>query len=467
MKIFTSIMFIFFCSISFGQDIEIQSFATGFNNPINIKNAGGTDDRLYVVEQAGIIKILNSDGVVNTSAFLNISSIVTSGGERGLLGLAFHPNYVSNGYFYVNYINTSGNTVISRFSRSATDETIADQNSELQLLTYSQPYTNHNGGDMAFGPDGFLYISSGDGGAGGDPGNRAQSVTNLLGKILRIDVDGDSNGNYGIPADNPYFGSTSAMPEIWAYGLRNPWKFSFDRDTGDLWIADVGQNEIEEINMVPSTVAGLNYGWRCYEGNSIFNSSGCPASSSLTFPIAQYSHFNDGAFKCSITGGYRYRGTSEPNLNGLYFFADYCSDEIGILEQSGDNWNMTFTTPFTGNGWTTFGEDINGELYIAGIDSGTVYKIVSSTLNVEEHEIFDLKIFPNPATNSITLGLDGGGMQIKSINIFSIHGKLVSTISNIQESSVNISTKDFKTGMYFVEVITNEGLSVTKKLIKI
>src|SRR5690606_3508882 len=227
-----------------------------------------------------------------------------------------------------------GNTVISRFSRSATDPDLGDSTSELQLLTYTQPFQNHNGGGMAFGPNGYLYISSGDGGSGGDPGDRAQSLTTLLGKILRIDVDNTSNGNnYAIPSDNPFVGSPTAMPEIWAYGLRNPWKFSFDRSTGDLWIADVGQNEFEEINMVVSTAAGKNYGWRCYEGNAEYNQSGnCPPDNTLTFPIAEYSHNNDGLSKCSITGGFRYRGMAQPNLVGLYFFADYCSNEIGILQ---------------------------------------------------------------------------------------------------------------------------------------
>ncbi len=465
MKYLISVALGLMCSFFYAQEIDIEVFATGLNNPVSIKYAG--DSRLFVVDRDGLIQIVNSNGSKNSTPFLNINSIVIDGGgERGLLGLAFHPNYNSNGYFYVNYINNSGDTVISRFTRSSTDPDLTDQNSELQLLSYAQPFANHNGGDMEFGPDGYLYIASGDGGSAGDPGNRAQSLTTLLGKLLRIDVDGNSNGNYGIPADNPYAGSTSAMEEIWAYGLRNPWRFSFDRSTGDLWIADVGQNAIEEINMVASTVGGVNYGWRCYEGNSPFNLSGCPTSDAFTFPIAQYTHTGSGAFKCSITGGYRYRGTAQPSLLGLYFFADFCSDEIGILEQSGANWNMTFTPAFTGNGWTTFGEDINGELYIAGIDSDTVYKIIDSNLSVDENAAFEVKLFPNPAQSQITLDLIDSTIIVQSINIYSVQGKLMISNSDISSQLITLSTKGLTSGVYFVEIINNEGFRVIKKLIK-
>ncbi|MEZ4802899.1 MAG: PQQ-dependent sugar dehydrogenase [Gelidibacter sp.] len=467
MRYFYSILLGFFCSAFYAQEIELEVFASGFNNPINIKNAG--DGRLFVVEQAGLIQIINADGSRNSTPFLNINPIVVNGGgERGLLGLAFHPNYSSNGYFYVNYINNSGNTVISRFSRSADDPDMADSTSELQLLTYTQPFPNHNGGDMAFGADGYLYISSGDGGDAGDPGDRAQSLTTLLGKLLRIDVDNTSNGNnYAIPSDNPFFGSTTEMQEIWAYGLRNPWRFSFDRVTNDLWIADVGQNVREEINMVASTLAGANYGWRCYEGNSAYNQSGnCPAANTLTFPIAQYTHNNSGLFKCSITGGYRYRGTNQPSLTGLYFFADYCSDEIGMLEESGGNWTMTFTAPFTGNGWTTFGEDSNGEIYIAGIDSGTVYKIIEPDLSVGENDIFEVTMFPNPAENQIMLDISESTLVIKSINIYSIQGKLISSNTDFAQQHITVSTKSLSSGLYFVEVANSKGNSIIKKLIK-
>ncbi len=456
----------FLCSFIYAQQIYLDTYATGFTNPVNLENAG--DDRLFVVEQAGVIKIINPDRSVNETPFLDINPKVSnSGGERGLLGIAFHPNFATNGYFYLNYIDNNGNTIISRFTVSSTNQNIADPASELQILTYDQPFANHNGGDMTFGPDGYLYIASGDGGDGGDPGDRAQSLNTLLGKMLRIDVNNSSNGNnYAIPADNPFAGSTTAMREIWAYGLRNPWKFSFDKLTNDLWIADVGQSIREEINMVPSTSAGLNYGWRCYEGNSVYNESGnCPNISSLTFPIAQYTHNGNGLFKCSITGGYRYRGTEQPSFVGLYFFADYCSNEIGMLTPTGSSWTMSFSAPFEGNGWTTFGEDNNGELYIAGIDSGSVYKLLDLPLSVNEKHIFNVSLSPNPSTNDITITALNYN-TIAFVKIYDVQGKLVLSNTEFNTEMIQISTKDLTTGVYFVEISNSEGSKLIKKLIK-
>lgn len=391
---------------TYAQTIDIQSFATGFNMPVSIKHAG--DDRLFVVEKSGYIHIVNPDGSVNATPFLNIDNLVVNigglGDERGLLGLAFHPNYSSNGYFYVNYINNNGDTVVSRFTVDGGDPNLADTGSELILLTIAQPFSNHNGGDLAFGPDGYLYIASGDGGAGGDPGNRAQDLSLLLGKMLRIDVDNPGGGNnYGIPADNPFYndGDANTLDEIWAYGLRNPWRFSFDSQTGDIWIADVGQADYEEINMAASTEAGLNYGWRCYEGNNVFNDTGCPDANTLTFPVGEYPHVGAGNFKCSITGGYRYRGSMYPNFNGLYFFADYCSDEIGTLTENGGSWDMSFSNVFGGNGWAAFGEDVNGELYIAGIASGVIYKIVDTDTTTTWYEDADNDTFGNPNVSQV------------------------------------------------------------------
>ncbi|TYA57247.1 PQQ-dependent sugar dehydrogenase [Formosa maritima] len=469
MKKITNFLFLFLLPyFLFSQDIELEMFASGFTNPVSIKHAG--DSRLFVVERGGIIKIVNSDGTTEATPFINIDPRVLSSGERGLLGLAFHPQYNSNGFFFVNYINNSGNTVVSRFITNPPDSNVADDSTEEILLTITQPYSNHNGGDLAFGNDGYLYIGLGDGGSGGDPGDRAQDLTTLLGKMLRINVDNSDGGNnYAIPADNPYPNTEepNALPEIWASGLRNPWRFSFDRQTQDLWIGDVGQGQIEEIDMVTSDQAGVNYGWRCYEGNQVYNTSGdCPANTNdLTFPIAFYTHSSSGNFKCSITGGYRYRGTAQPNLNGLYFFADYCSDEIGILENDEGTWNMTFTEPYNGNGWTAFGEDVEGEIYVAGIDSGDIFKINEPNLSVDENTLFDVKIFPNPATNQFTIQFTNTKISIETINIYNLQGKLIKSISKNMESSVNVSIENMAKGFYLIELLSDTSSKKINKLI--
>ncbi|MBL86168.1 MAG: hypothetical protein CMO82_05870 [Winogradskyella sp.] len=461
MKTTTTILCILCFYFSFSQDIELESFSTGFNRPVNIKHAG--DDRLFVVEQDGIIKIVNSDGSVEATNFLDIDTIVGSNGnEQGLLGLAFHPDFDTNGYFFVNYTNNSGDTVISRFSRIGVNPTIADPNSELIILTYSQPYSNHNGGELQFGPDGYLYISSGDGGSGGDPQNNGQNLNSLLGKLLRIDVNNASASNpYDIPADNPFVGDTNARDEIWAYGLRNPWKFSFDSMNNDLWIADVGQNAREEINQVASTSSGLNYGWRCYEGNSAYNTSGCPSSSTLTFPVAEYSHSGG---RCSITGGYVYRGSNYPNLFGTYLFGDVCTQEIGYLKFENGSWNSTFES-FSGN-WVAFGEDINGELYVSGL-GGTIYKITDSLLSIDENTQNSLSIYPNPANTILNIDLpDSTPGNSTTFNIYDVQGKLIKSIlkdNNDTFTSINIS--DLKSGFYILEAKLDEDGKITKKFV--
>ncbi len=468
----TTYFFVLLCLISMqtilSQEIELSSFGPTFDKPVNIKHAG--DSRLFVVEQSGYIQILNDDGSVNTEAFLDIDARVTTvqpgGDERGLLGLAFHPDYSNNGYFYVYYINNSNDTVISRFSRSVSDPNLADEDSELILLTFDQPFSNHNGGDMAFGADGYLYISSGDGGASGDPGDRAQSLDLLLGKLLRIDVDSPSGGNnYGIPADNPFISDPNALDEIWAYGLRNPWKFSFDKDTNDIWIADVGQFTYEEINKAGPTEAGLNYGWRCYEGNNVFNTSGdCPDISTLTFPVGEYSHSDSGNFKCSITGGYVYRGSLYPNFSGLYFFADYCSNEIGTLEFNGSTWDMELSEPFSGNFWAAFGEDVSGELYISGLQTGQIYKIQDAeTLSIQDNTANSFKIFPNPATSKVTIEFKNSNSG-NTITVYNVLGKnVLNIIANDTKTVLNTST--LAKGIYIVKITGENGVISTKKLV--
>ncbi|WP_353778526.1 PQQ-dependent sugar dehydrogenase [Winogradskyella sp. 3972H.M.0a.05] len=449
---------------TYAQDIELELFATGLDRPVNIKHAG--DDRLFVVEQEGFISIVEADGTVNTTPFLDIDSKVYNiggiGDERGLLGLAFHPQYATNGYFYVYYINNSGNTVVSRFTRTTDDS--ADPDSELIILAFNQLFSNHNGGDLAFGPDGYLYIASGDGGSSGDPQNQGQQLNTLLGKLLRIDVDNTAGGNnYAIPADNPFVSNSAALDEIWAYGLRNPWKFSFDRLNNDLWIADVGQFDIEEINRVLPTEAGLNYGWRCYEGNDTFNTAGCPDPSTLTFPVAQYSHFADGAFKCSVTGGYRYRGSLYPTLNGLYFFADYCSDEIGVLEENGATWDRTFLSQSGSNGWTCFGEDVGGEVFVAGIDSGSIYRIIDSSLSVDDKNLSDIEMYPNPVKGILNFNFNG--VSLSNVSIYDILGKEILTLDTNGTQELKIDTSNILSGVYIVELFGPNGEKSTKKLI--
>ncbi|MGH2666234.1 PQQ-dependent sugar dehydrogenase [Flavobacterium sp.] len=452
MKKISLLLILFNFSFSFSQTIAIQSFATGFTSPVEITHAG--DSRLFVVQQGGIIKILNSNGTTNAVAFLDISGIISSGGERGLLGLAFHPNYATNGYFYVNYTNPSGNTVIARYSVDSGNPSIANPASALVLLTITQPFSNHNGGSIKFGPDGFLYIGMGDGGSGGDPGNRAQNTTELLGKMLRIDVN--SGSPYGIPAGNPYVGIAGA-DEIWAIGVRNPWKFSFNRSNGDLWIADVGQNNVEEINKVTSTQAGLNYGWRCYEGNSAYNTTGCAAMGTMTFPLAVVNHSTG---VCSITGGYVYTGTMYPAFAGKYFFTDYCKPQIGMMTSVGA---VTYSASFAGNNFTTFGEDTNGELYVAAINNGTVYKIYDSSLSVSEFDKTLFAVYPNPAKSEVFIRKSNESYPVE-VEIFDTNGKLLLTQKTENLEINTIKTGTLSAGLYLVNIKNNLGVTFTHKL---
>jgi hypothetical protein len=297
--------------------------------------------------------------------------------------MAFHPNYSVNGYFFVHYTNISNHaSTLVRYEVSANPD-IANADSDLILLSVSQPFSNHNGGDLHFGPDGYLYISMGDGGSGGDPGNRAQNKTNLLGKLLRIDVN-KSNG-YGIPTDNPFVGDESYTPELWALGLRNPWKFSFDRITGDKWIADVGQHDWEEINFEAANEKGKNYGWRCYEGNNTYNTSDCLTMSNYDFPVFEYP--NSESTGCSVTGGYRYRGTTYKNWWGSYIHADYCSGKFWETRDSLGHWITKELVNLSDFQYVSFGQGRYGELYIAEHSSGDISKLTDTTCIPKAHII--------------------------------------------------------------------------------
>lgn len=380
------IIFILFGLKVYAQvNLSLSLFAKNFGSVMDIKHAG--DNRFFVVEQIGKIKILHKNGTTNPLPFLDISSIVRNSGEQGLLGLAFHPNYKQNGYFFVNYINQDQNTVVARYQVSAMDSSLANPLSEVVLFTITQPYSNHNGGDLHFGPDGYLYTSSGDGGSGGDPQNNSQNLTNLLGKILRIDVNNTSPGlNYAIPSGNPFAdGPGGNADEIWSYGLRNPWKFSFDKLNGDMWIGDVGQNAYEEIDFEPANQAGgINYGWRCYEGTHAYNTTNC--NSSYTSPVYEYAHEQG----CSITGGYVYRGIKYPLLTGRYLYVDFCSGKLWSLKKVGTNWVNELLYQNSTRNFTTLGEDAGGELFM-GTLNGEIYKVcetswVSSYPNLTVHD---------------------------------------------------------------------------------
>jgi glucose/arabinose dehydrogenase len=345
-------------AVSFADpnNYQWQEWIPGLDNPVDIQNAGDGSGRLFIVEQPGRIRIF-ADGHLLEPPFLDITDRVDdSASERGLLGLAFHPDYEHNGYFYINYTETGGDTVIARY-QVGTDANITDPNSEKRLLGVKQPFANHNGGAVVFGPDGYLYLGLGDGGAGGDPFGNGQKLNTLLGKILRIDVDqGDP---YMVPGDNP-FGS-----EVWHYGLRNPWRISFDRLTGDLFIADVGQGAWEEIDFDPAGQGGLNFGWNLFEGNHDYAGG---SSSGITAPVAEYDHGQG----CSVTGGYVYRG-SLPEWLGIYFYGDYCSGYVWGLFNDGQGWQDQLLFQ-TGTHISTFGVDEAGELYLADL-AGSVYKL--------------------------------------------------------------------------------------------
>jgi glucose/arabinose dehydrogenase len=441
----------------FSQTIAIQQFATGFSSPVGIEHPAN-DTRLFIVQQGGLIRILNANGTINTTPFLSLSSIISTGGERGLLGLAFHPNYATNGLFFVNYTNTAGNTVIAKYAVNTANPNIAQTTGTI-LMTITQPYSNHNGGCIRFGPDGYLYIGMGDGGSAGDPENRAQNKLENLGKMLRIDVDNPVVPlNYGIPATNPYVGITG-NDEIWAIGVRNPWKFSFNRLNGDLWIADVGQNVVEEINKVVAPLpTGLNFGWKCYEGNSVYSTSGCPAVTTLSQPFAQYTHSATGG--CSITGGYVYTGTLYPNLVGKYIFADYCNNKIGVVDSAGV---ITYTTAFSGTNITTFGEDLNGEIYVAGGSNGIIYKTIDTSLASTSFEKSGFSIYPNPAKSEFFVKSNTND-PISKVQLFDLTGKLLLT-QTIENSEKSISTSGLTSGIYFVTATTKNGKQANSKLI--
>jgi len=341
---------------------------SGLSSPVYLTAPSGDTARLFVVEQSGQIRIVQH-GQLLPAAFLDIHTRLVSGGEQGLLSVAFHPNYGTNGYFYVNYTDLNGDTRVERYTVSVADSNLADTATHKLIIFIPQPYTNHNGGLVMFGPDGMFYIGMGDGGSGGDPQNRAQNPDSLLGKLLRIDVDGGDP--YAIPTGNP-FKSGGGAPEIWALGLRNPWRFAFDRAAGLLYIGDVGQGAWEEVDVQPASQSGLNYGWRIMEGAHCYTPTNC-SSGGLVLPAVEYDHSNG---QCAIIGGFVYRGARFPALAGQYFYADLCAGWVRSFSYAGGgvtgqtSWNLDVSpgTPLS------FGEDARGELYLL-TGGGDVYRI--------------------------------------------------------------------------------------------
>ena len=360
-----------------------------FQDPVGIYHSADGTDRIFIVEQEGRIKVFNNDSSVTSSEmFLDITSIVDQDGgytEEGLLGLAFHPNYSENGFFYVNY--TSHNprrNVIARYNVSSNNPNQANYQSSLAILEVNQPYTNHNGGQMGFGPDGYLYIIFGDGGSAGDPLDHGQNLSTLLGSLIRIDVDNPSDGlNYGIPSDNPFIEVPSAQDEIYAYGLRNMWRFSWDLETGFLWGADVGQNAYEEIDIIYS---GLNYGWNTMEGNHCYPIGSNCNTDGLELPVWEYELYVDGV--CSITGGYVYRGNSLLGLTGKYIYGDWCTGDIWGLTYSENGNHINEHLLRSNINITSFGVDESNELLFCGSES--IYKLESDQGDLNDDEALNI-----------------------------------------------------------------------------
>lgn len=357
---------------------QLTEVASGFRRALYLTSPNDGTGRLFLVQQDGIIWVLDENYNRMETPFLDVSDRISQEAltedytERGLLGLAFAPDYAESGEFYINYTDRNGNTVLGRYTVSADDPHVADAGSEQVIMQVEQPYANHNGGHLAFGPDGYLYMALGDGGSGGDPHGNGQNLGTLLGTIIRIDVENAPEGEtYGVPESNPFFDEFTAKPEIWAWGLRNPWRFSFDRETGDLYIADVGQNVYEEVNFQPAdSPGGENYGWNAYEASHPFAGGGPAASDDLVMPVAEYDH-SDGS--CSVTGGYVYRGPNVPELQGYYLYGDWCNGKMYWLNRDEAGTWQSGVALEGGPQIASFGEDAAGNLYLVGYN-GSLYR---------------------------------------------------------------------------------------------
>lgn len=355
-----------------GLGVRLEAVTGGLERPLLVTGAGDGSGRLFVVEQAGVIRIVRGRAV-EPEAFLDLSERVSSGGERGLLGLAFHPRFPQDPRLFVNYTDLAGDTVVAEYRVDPVDPDRGDPATARTLLTVEQPYPNHNGGATVFGPDGYLYVGLGDGGGGGDPEEVSQDLGSLLGKILRLDVDATAGSDrpYAIPPGNPFAGRDGAMAEIWHLGLRNPWRLSFDRSTGDMWIGDVGQSAFEEIDVAPAGQGGLNFGWDVMEGEVCYEpGDGCDPTG-LTLPVAVYPNEGD---RCVVVGGYVYRGSASPALAGGYVFGDYCSGEVFLLDPREPDLEVALDADRL---LSSFGEDDGGELFATDLAAGELLRVVA------------------------------------------------------------------------------------------
>ena len=354
--------------------LTLEPLVSGLSDPLAVTHAGDGSGRLFVAEQGGRIRIVR-DGALVADPFLDVSERISAGGERGLLGLAFHPEFPTDPRFFLNYTDPNGDTRISSFSVDPADPDRADPGSEVRLVSIGQPYANHNGGALAFGSDGFLYIATGDGGSGGDPHGNGQWLETLLGKILRIDVNqAEGNRAYGIPSDNPFAGRAGALPEIFVFGMRNPWRMSFDRVNGDLWIGDVGQGAWEEIDVVRAGTSGQNFGWNRMEGAHCFRpAEGC-AEPSLVLPVTEYSR----DLGSTVIGGVVYRGSDQPALAGRYIFADYGSGNVWLIDAATDGPTEPVLALESGATISSFGEDEAGEVYATDLAAGELFRVVAA-----------------------------------------------------------------------------------------
>lgn len=479
MKIILNILislFIISCSASDAQVTPLKvvnAFPNlSFNKPLNITHTNDGSDRIFVVQQDGYIKVFPNDS--NTSAaavFLNISNkISSSNGEEGLLGLTFHPNFAANRYIYVDYTAPNPlHTVISRFTVSASDPNKVDSLSEYIILTINQPYSNHNGGTVMFGNDGYLYIGMGDGGSAGDPQNNAQNTQVLLGKMLRIDVnDTTSSTRYVIPPTNPFYNNpSSGRGEIFCWGLRNPWKYSQDPVTGLIYCGDVGQDLYEEVDIITN---GGNYGWRVKEGYSCYNAATCD-STGFTSPIKVYSHSNG---QCSITGGYVYRGQRRPELTGAYIYSDYCAGKIRMLRYSNGLVTADSIVSDTAIVISSFGTDKNNELYIAGYSSGKIYKFSngnSNSIQGNGQVVKDFELrqnFPNPFNPSTTIEYSIPKLSYVRLYVYNVLGQEVARLvdNTLPEGTYKVMWKSANqpSGIYFYKMFT-EVNSISKEMV--